>query len=193
MRHSWSTAFRSLVFVLASGVSSGWAQIPVTDVASIAKQVEQLIAWGKQYKQMIEQIQLAKNQLEAISGSRNLGAIIDTIGIERTVPSEIVQQWRELQRAEDLIKGALSRTDDALKATKSRSDQVRLLMQAINTTKDPKGVAEIQARMSAEVAMITNDFQRVQLMAMQQQQNMERIENTIRDASRKALAKPSAF
>lgn len=168
------------------------AQIPVTDVASIAKAVEQLTAWKKQYDQMTQQIGVQKSQLESLTGTRNLGQIVDNMGVNATVPQEIADQWRALTRHEQLVSAALTRTKAALSATQTRADQVRALMAAINSTNDPKAIAELQGRIQAENALVATDMQRIQLMQMQQSQNQQRIEEDFREVVRQNRAKPLA-
>ena len=69
---------------LAAGLaigSSAHAGIPVIDNVAIAKAVQQVAAWGKQYEQMAAQIQEAQKQLQqlettyqSMTGSRGLGS-----------------------------------------------------------------------------------------------------------------------
>jgi type IV secretion system protein VirB5 len=55
---------------------------------------------------------------------------------------------------------------DAFDQAKSRISQIQSLMQQINQTQDPKAIAELQARMGAEQAMIQNEQIKMQLYAM---------------------------
>lgn len=61
--------------------SAAFAQIPVTDGASIAQsviqQVETIAKWKMQYDQMMSQIDQAKQQYESLTGSRGLGNIMN--------------------------------------------------------------------------------------------------------------------
>lgn len=61
--------------------SAAFAQIPVTDGASIAQsiaqQVETIAKWKMQYDQMMSQIDQAKQQFESMNGSRGLGNIMN--------------------------------------------------------------------------------------------------------------------
>lgn len=77
------------------------AQIPVTDGASIAQQiaqqVETIAKWKIQYDQMKAQIEQAEKQFESMTGSRNLGQILNDPKFRNTLP----QDW---QAAYDNIK-----------------------------------------------------------------------------------------
>ena len=74
----------TLSLILAGGLSlssAAFAQIPVTDGASIgqqiAAQVETIAKWKLQYDQMVSQIDQAKQQYESLTGSRGLGNIMN--------------------------------------------------------------------------------------------------------------------
>lgn len=189
-----SKIFRHGLIACAMAIAAipATAQVPVTDAMAIAKAVQQLAAWKKQYSQMLTQIKTAKDQLKAQTGKRYLGDIIDEVPTDATVPSSVSEEWRRLTKHEVLLEDALVKTSDALAATTLRAEQVRHLMRAINNTKDPKGVAEIQGRMTAEVALAQLDNSRIRLMAEELQNNRHRIEETYREAMRKNLAKPNA-
>ena len=77
----------------ASG--SAHAGIPVIDSVAIAKAVQQVAAWSKQYEQMVEQIQEAqkqvqqlKNTYESMTGSRGLGSVLANPGLPQFLPEE---------------------------------------------------------------------------------------------------------
>ena len=181
-----------VMLLMFLGTGSARAQIPVTDAAAISKSIEQLLAWKKQYEQMLQQINLSRNQLNAMSGSRNLGAVVDNIGTTAGVPREIVDQWRALNRQEDLAREVLARTKAALEQTETRGMQVRALMQAMGNTSDVKAAQELQGRISAEVALVMTDMQRVQLMAIERQNNYDRLLEQQRALRRTQRNKPLA-
>lgn len=179
----------ALVFWLGTAAAQG---IPVFDASAVAKAVEQLVAWKKQFNQMQESISYAKSQLQAATGTRNLGAVLDNVGSEATVPIAIVQQWRALTRHEDLVRQSLQATEQALQTTSARGAQIRALMQAVNATTDPKSAAEIQARLQAEVALVSTDVQRIQLMQIEREAQQRRIDEDLRQRTRQDRAKPLA-
>lgn len=179
--------------LLAGAVVPASAQgIPVIDATAIAKAVEQLVAWKKQYDQMVEQIKTSKDQLAAMTGQRNLGAIIDNIGSNAMVAPEVVAQWRQLTKREEIAKSKLAVIEQALSTTMARSDQVRALMQSMNSTSDMKAAAEINGRIQAETTLVMNDMQRVQLMQQQESANVQRIEQQYKDNVVRQLQQPPA-
>lgn len=70
--------------ILAVGIaasSAAFAQIPVTDGASIAKsvenQIETMAKWKMQYDQMVSQIDQMKQQYAAVTGARGMGELFN--------------------------------------------------------------------------------------------------------------------
>jgi len=59
--------------------------------------------------------------------------------------------------------------EEAYEKTNTRFDQITALMQEINTTTDPKGIAELQGRIGLEQAQIDNEMMRLQMFQMQAQ------------------------
>lgn len=72
--------------------SPSFAQIPVTDVASIGtqitNQIETIAKWKMQYDQMISQIEQAKQQYESLTGSRGLGNIMNNPALRDYLPAD---------------------------------------------------------------------------------------------------------
>ena len=85
----------TLSLILAGGLSlssASFAQIPVTDGASIgqqiAAQVETIAKWKLQYDQMMSQIEQAKQQYESLTGSRGLGTIMNDPAMRDYLPGD---------------------------------------------------------------------------------------------------------
>lgn len=85
----------TLSLVLAGGLSlssASYAQIPVTDSASIGQQIaaqaETIAKWKVQYDQMVSQIEQAKQQYESITGSRGLGTIMNDPAMRDYLPGD---------------------------------------------------------------------------------------------------------
>lgn len=72
--------------------SVAFAQIPVTDVASIGQQtmaqIETIAKWKMQYDQMISQIDQAKQQYDSLTGSRGLGNIMNDPALRDYLPAD---------------------------------------------------------------------------------------------------------
>lgn len=85
----------TLSLILAGGLSLSsvaFAQIPVTDGASIAQsvaqQIETIAKWKLQYDQMMSQIEQAKQQYESLTGSRGLGNIMNDPALRDYLPGD---------------------------------------------------------------------------------------------------------
>lgn len=77
----------------------------------------------------------------------------------------------------------LANLNDALAKVSGRTSQIQQIQNAIATTSDPKAIAELQARLQAEAAQVTNDQNRISLMvamAKGQQDELIRRSNELR-------------
>ena len=75
------------------GSNAAHAGIPVIDVASLAESIQQVLAWGQQYgqmsqqyQQMLQQYQQQIQQYQALTGTRNLGNILNNPSLQQAVP-----------------------------------------------------------------------------------------------------------
>ncbi|MCO6521227.1 MULTISPECIES: P-type DNA transfer protein VirB5 [Snodgrassella] len=166
--------------------------IPVFDGAAAANMVQQLIQMQEQVSNQMKQLQQLKDQYSAVTGSRNLGTIMNNPMLKKYLPNDWQKVYsnmkngkggmsssaRVLAEADGLFEpckkisfvaqknacenqmGQIAQNKSnlmkALDATESRLNQVEQLMAQINKTKDPKAIAELQARISAENAQIQN-------------------------------------
>ena len=75
----------------------------------------------------------------------------------------------------------------ALEAAQKRLDQIEGLMNQINRTQDPKAIAELQARIGIEQAMIQNETTRLQMYQIMNQANEKMIAEQRKNARRDAM------
>lgn len=87
-----------------------------------------------------------------------------------TVETESYIHKREQQTAVD--NKAMS--EMAYKGMQSRLNNIELLMAEVNKTKDPKGIAELQARIASEQAIVQNEHTKLTIM-----QNLQRSEDKL--------------
>lgn len=78
---------------------------------------------------------------------------------------------------------------DAFDKAKDRLDQIQALMKKINSTSDPKAIAELQARIASEQAAIQNEQTKLQLYAMVAQAEDRLIEQQQRELTAKRAAR----
>lgn len=222
----------ALALTMAGAVYS--QGIPVYDNTSVLKQIanqaETMLKWKAQYDQMVSQINQMKQQYDSLTGSRNLGQILNNPAFRDYLPAEWQSVYDTVKsggydgltgRAKTLYEkakvfdscGHITVEDekklcesravkasqdqafalDAFDKAKSRLTQIDQLMSKINETSDPKSIAELQARIQSEQALISNEQTKLQLYQMvaqaeekvQQQQQREVQARTW--SSRKAL------
>lgn len=184
-----------------------YAQIPVTDAASIATDVmnhiEDIAKYVEQITQLKNQLDQMKQQYQALTGSRNLGAILNDAKFKDYLPADwqnvydsvrtggysslsgtakaiydatkkydacerikiadekIACQARAIKAAQDKAFAV-----DAFDRSKERLTQIEQLMNRINSTDDPKAIAELQGRIASEQAMIQNEATKLQMFQM---------------------------
>ena len=169
------------------------AQIPVTDGASIAQsvlnQAQTIAQWTMQIQHMVEQIESMEreydpryreylpNEWQGVydavrnSGYAGLSGRASEIYNENQVfdgCAHIQVNAQRLGCEARAVKGAQDKAFalDAYDAARDRLNQIDQLMDRINTTQDPKDIAELQGRIAAEQAMIANEQTKLQMYAM---------------------------
>ena len=75
------------------GGNAAQAGIPVIDVAALTQAIQEVIAWGQQYGQMADQYQQllqqyrqTVQQYNALTGTRNLGDVLNNPALQQAVP-----------------------------------------------------------------------------------------------------------
>lgn len=217
-------------FALIAGVNSAHAGIPVIDVANLANSIQQVIAWGQQYTQMVDQINQMRQQYtqlqntyNSMTGNRGLGTLLNgavdqaarrylpSSGIDlgqlatgtvpgygplqstinryksmvTTMPSGTFTSGSYEARALDARVNSMA-TQQALgeasfTSSSQRTTDLENMIQTIGVTGDPKAVAEIAARISAQQALIANEATRVQTLTYMQQLEQQKNEQAARE------------
>jgi traF protein len=158
------------------------AGIPVYDGAAVAKAVEQVVKMGQQIDNQIKQITELKNQVKALTGNRNLGNILKTDALE-----QLPDEWKSVYDAAMQTKGGnfnnllsskgynqnadnerlIKHFDLTLKAIKDselRFQNIKALMDRVNTTQDAKAAADLQNRIALENAYIQQNQTQLDMM-----------------------------
>lgn len=93
----------ALAVTLAWSTGGAFAQIPVTDVASLTQQIQQVMAWGQQFQQMKEslekfqtQIDNQVKQIQAITGGRGMSSLASNM-TRQQLPDDFVQAFDQLR------------------------------------------------------------------------------------------------
>jgi type IV secretion system protein VirB5 len=194
------TVKRIAVGLLLAASSSAFAGIPVTVIASVPdtlNQVQTMTQWANQYKQMVDQLKGMERQYKALSGSRNLGQILNNPALRNYLPDEwagvysqvasgslvgLSNSAKALATAEGFsttATGARKRQQDVLVTNKAmtmaaydaslkRVQNINALMVQADAQEDAKGAADLANRMAAENAMIQNEQIRLNLLVQLQ-------------------------
>lgn len=90
-------------FAFAFCVGGAHAQIPVTDVASLTQQIQQVMSWAQQYKQMIDQLENQKKQIDnqlqqikAMTNGRGMSQIASDMK-RQALPADFLDQYDRLR------------------------------------------------------------------------------------------------
>jgi len=209
--------------------------IPVIDAANLVQQIQQVISWGLQYEQMVEQINQLQATYNSMTGSRNMGQIFNDPKYKDYLPDNwkalydqvksggynsltgtakaeydknklfdacehigIAEQRTACEAAAVKMYQDKGTAMDAFDKAKDRLAQIDKLMKKINETSDPKDIAELQARIASEQAMINNEETKMRIYAMVAEaedkvQRQRRHELVMKDAAKRGVPEVSVL
>lgn len=223
---------KKVAFALTLGIgavlgttSTAEAQIPVTDVASITlnttNQAANIAKWIESIAQYKLQLQQMEQQYKSLTGSRNMGSLLNDPRFKSYLPAEwqdvyervqnggysgltgtakAIRDANELFNACERLAGAEKTlcersavkaaqdkafATDAFDKAEQRWDQIAGLVQQINSTTDPKEIAELQARIGGEQAAIQNEMVKLQMYQMMAAAEDRLIQQQEREAAAK--------
>ncbi len=175
---------RRLILVLALFGLSETAQsggIPVIDVANLTQTITQVGHMVTQITKLQSQLETAQRHLDSINGSRGYGswARIDYDTALSTTPADTLKSYEinngeywNLDSKTAAIYDAenqdaaiyLEQSQDALSQSKARYSTLNGMVSAVDTATDQKDIMDLQARISAEQALLDNE--KIKLYAM---------------------------
>lgn len=131
------TAIAAAAFALCTLMSTqAHAGIPVIDVTSIAQQVQQVLAWAKQYTQMIESIQKYQRMIQNASGVRGFANLAMNGPLRDYMPTEYssmlsdgIGAWESIRNAAtnfDFTTSSLNRASGAVKQFENIANQAAI-------------------------------------------------------------------
>ncbi|KOE79457.1 type IV secretion protein VirB5 [Vibrio alginolyticus] len=186
------------------------AGIPVSivlDAPAMMNQIQNYAQMLKEYATMVQQLDEMKRQFsqmekefETITGSRNLGEILNDPQFKQYLPDDwqsiysgvrnngydglsgTAKALRDSSKVFDTCEYIINPTEkricnaqavkpaqdqafamDAYSTSQNRVTQIESLMREINNTSDPKAIAELNARIQAEQALIQNEQTKIAL------------------------------
>jgi len=178
------------------GASAAHAQgVPTISPAELAQQMVMV-------QQLLQQVQNQEAQFQAITGNSSIGMMLNNPSLRNYLPEEwqdiysqaksgslsgISSTMQSIEQQEGMTGAATAgqqRYYDTLAANKAMNEQaysaimarfsnIQSLMQQANLTQDPTEKADLQNRMTAEEALVTNDQTRLQLTAKLQEDELK--------------------
>ncbi|NRF71371.1 P-type DNA transfer protein VirB5 [Aquincola sp. S2] len=161
----------------------------IMDAATMIKELEQMYAQYQQLKQQYEAISGARNLGQVLNSpllqnyvpkdAHTVLRSINTLGkAGLTGKAKALRDVAMVYDCGELSGAARSRCeaelskpyqyqayyDDALERGSKRVDQINQLMQLAGTTEDAKEIAEVQARIAAESALLQHELSQIQLV-----------------------------
>lgn len=157
-----------LLAFLATAAGPARAQIPVTDVASLTQQIQQVMSWVEQLKAMADQYQQMEQQYKSLTGNRGYGNIFNDPSLQQYLPADWQSVYGQLR----------AHGTDALSAG------ARAFREQIGDTRSCNLIADTNARMSCQQAISapyqTYDvFQQALQVANQKPQQLQNLINAI--------------
>lgn len=161
--------------------------VPTISPAELAQQMEMV-------QQLIQTVQTQEAQYQALTGNSSIGMILNNPALRNYLPEEwqdiysqaksgslsgisssmqVIEQQEGLtgattagqQRYNDTLAANKAMNEQAYTAITARFANIQSLMQQANLTQDSAEKADLQNRMAAEEALVTNDQTRLQLTA----------------------------
>ena len=80
----------------------------------------------------------------------------------------------------------------ALDLMTQRTSQIQSLQSSINSTSDPKAIAELTARITSEVAQVNNDANRINLMRSLAETQDRQVRQQMREREMKSIMSPTS-
>lgn len=177
---------------LTSAAHAQWTVNVNSDIPASINQAQTMAQWAKQYEQMVQSITHLKSQVDAVTGPRGLGQILNNPALRAYLPNQWASIYDQVKygnlqglsgkaaaiysaegfdpnatdgrrRQLDVLAANKAMTMQAYDATLDRVNNINELMKQANATGDMKAAADLQNRMAAENAMIQAEQNRLKL------------------------------
>lgn len=93
-------SLRAPLFSFLLGVLSCFnahAQIPVTDVASLTQQIQQVAAWAQQIQGMKDQLTQQQQLFNSMNGARGIGQLLNNPELKNALPADWQKVYSSIQ------------------------------------------------------------------------------------------------
>lgn len=180
------------------------AGIPVIDVPNLVQAIQEIIAWGQQAQQMVDQIQQLNTMTAKLEGARSLGTILNDPNIQAALPAEMRNSTQLLLNPAALATSqanldqilasfgvdtttnptagqaaadTLGRAQQIMASAQTRNTQLQQLAARVDTTTDAKESLDMVNRNVLESASINNQMMQTMatLEAARQAEELKRL------------------
>lgn len=86
-----------LTLTVVLGCSGVHAQIPVTDLASLTQQMQQVAAWAQQIKGMKDQLEQQQQLFNSMNGARGIGQLLNNPELKNALPADWQKIYSSIQ------------------------------------------------------------------------------------------------
>lgn len=86
-----------LTLTAALGCAGVHAQIPVTDLASLTQQMQQVAAWAQQIKGMKDQLEQQQQLFNSMNGARGIGQLLNNPELKNALPADWQKVYSSIQ------------------------------------------------------------------------------------------------
>lgn len=161
--------------------------------AGTAKEITQLTSWATQYVQMVREYNQLVAEYNSLNGIRGMADLVNNPTARKYLPDDYMSvlstgygAWESLKAAIENDAKSLSTADrrkkilkqiatdeamtaEAYRKASERIRDIQILLNKVNDAPDAKDIADLQARIQAESAMLQNEQAKITMMVKLQE------------------------
>lgn len=165
-------------FFLRNAFAGG---IPVIDASNLTQAIQQVMHMAEQIEQLKNQLAVAEQQLDSISGSRSMGGIINSqydvamdvnqgeiledLGLRSAEENGLIGEEATLyDEANENVSLRLGQSQKSLEQAQDRFSELSKLVAKVNNCPDQKDILDLQARIQAEQVLLQNEMVKLAML-----------------------------
>jgi len=155
--------------------------IPVIDASNLTQAIQQVMHMAEQIEQLKNQLAVAEQQLDSISGSRSMGGIINSqydvamdvnqgeiledLGLRSAEENGLIGEEATLyDEANENVSLRLGQSQKSLEQAQDRFSELSKLVAKVNNCPDQKDILDLQARIQAEQVLLQNEMVKLAML-----------------------------
>jgi len=182
----------------ASGTYAQIPVTVTSDIPAIINQIQTMMQWANQLQEMANQLEAMDKQFDSMNGVRGMTALLDDPSLRSYLPADMAAVLESTSAASDkyaragrlLKSGAwqnaaaeaakqldkrersnasdLAVSEQTYEKAEERIGEFQQFVDKIDSSTDPKAIADLQARIASESVFLQNEQIRVQSLQMAQ-------------------------